>query len=541
MVDARDLLEAGRHCVVAIDQGTSSTKAIAVDGHGTVRASAHRPISQAHPAPGHVEQDATEIATSVSEAIDEVTSVIGDACTVVAVGISSQRESAVVWDRATGTPLGPLLGWQDRRTSAAADALRRDGTDTEIRRRTGLPLDPMFSALKLSWLLDAADPSRQRATAGEIAVGTVDSWLVATLTGEHQIEAGNASRTQLMNLGTVAWDDALLELFNIPRATLPTIERSDHRSAPIRSGRLAGTPITGVLGDSHAALFAHGLRTPGAVKATYGTGSSIMGLVDDLAALGEGVVGTVAWQTNATAYAGEGNILSTGATMVWLASLLDIEPAELFELAESNDESHTIDLVPAFAGLGAPWWDPGAVATLTGFDLGTSRRALAESCGDSIALQIEDVAAVFDSSGIRVEEMLVDGGPSRNDWLMQRQADLSQRRVTRRTESGLSALGAAHLAGASVGLFDADRPLSAAAHTSTFPPRLDPETARVRRERWHRAVARSRVPLDATSTPTERSTTARESQPPTEAPHTETPHTETPHTETPHTETRMTR
>lgn len=486
------MAEAPSPCVVSIDQGTSSTKAIAVDESGHVRATAHASISIAHPAPGHVEQNASEIAASVRSVIDAIASQLGSQTEIVGVGISSQRESAVMWDRTTGEPLGPMLGWQDRRTADAAQRLRSDGVVDEVRRRSGLPLDPMFSALKFAWLLENADAHR-RALDGEIAIGTVDSWLVNTLTGEHRIEAGNASRTQLMNVADVEWDEYLLDLFGIPAAVLPPIVRSDKPTAPILSGRLAGIPVLGVLGDSHAALYAHGVRAPGAIKATYGTGSSVMGLVADIDHLDEGVVATIAWQTGSTAFAGEGNILSTGATLVWLASVLDLEAKELMALAEAARAPGPVDLVPAFAGLGAPWWHEGAVATMSGFDLGTSRSDLAAAAADSVVLQVEDVVARFDHYGTPTTRILVDGGPADNDWLMQRQADLSQRNVVRRAEVGLSALGAAHLAGSVAGLFDSGQPLGAAGSADTFEPQLDPEAAAQRVQRWHTALDRSRL------------------------------------------------
>ncbi len=487
----------GRY-IVSIDQGTSSTKAIAVDEHGMVRATARRAISQAHPAPGHVEQDPIEILDSVYAAIDDVVEQLDGPHRVVAVGISSQRESAVIWERSTGRPLGPMLGWQDRRTTDAAEQIRQTGGAAEVRQRSGLPLDPMFSALKLSWLLDGVDLDRRRSRAGEIAVGTVDSWLVDSLTGLHRIEAGNASRTQLMNLASVSWDDALTDLFGIPMAALPTIARSDEATPAIRSGSLAGVPVTGILGDSHAALYAHGVRSPGSIKATYGTGSSVMGLVDGLDAMGDGLVSTIAWQTESTAYAGEGNVLATGAALVWLASILGVEPDELMRLAEENTDPAPVDLVPAVAGLGAPWWDERATALISGFDLGTSRSALAAAAADAVVLQIEDVVAAFDSPGRRCVELLVDGGPADNDWLVQRQADLSRRTIIRRADVGLSALGAAHLAGVSAGLYDGAEPLGALAERRVFEPSIDPSAAADRLARWHGAIRRARMSGEGT-------------------------------------------
>ncbi|MCU1445330.1 FGGY family carbohydrate kinase [Cryobacterium sp.] len=480
--------------VVAIDQGTSSTKVVVVDAAGAVVASGTVPIGQTHPHPGWVQQDAEEIFDSVVRGLTEATAGFGDR--IAAVGLSSQRESALVWDRATGVALGPVLGWQDRRTSATAADLTAAGHGDLVREVTGLPIDPMFSALKLGWLLDQVDPDRSRSRAGEICAGTVDSWLLFRLTGEHRIEAGNASRTQLLNLATVDWDDRLLALFGVPRATLPTVVASSAPSTPLLGVPTLppATRVLAVMCDSHAALYAHGVRTPGAVKVTYGTGSSVMGLSApgaDAATAG-GLVRTIAWQTDATAYAFEGNILSTGATMVWLAGLLGSTPAALFALAEAAPDDHGIDLVPAFAGLGAPWWDENAHALIIGLGLGSRPSDLARAAVESIPLQIEDVLAAVDAGGARIDRILVDGGPAGNDWLMQLQADLSQRDVVRPDVAALSALGVAHLAGAQAGIWSDADVLALPRRTSTFRPRQDADQSRHRRQRWLAAVAGAR-------------------------------------------------
>jgi len=501
--------------VIAIDQGTSSTKVVVVDAAGTVVATATVAIGQTHPHPGWVQQDAEEIFESVLHGLTEASTGFGDR--IVAVGLSSQRESALAWDRATGRALGPLLGWQDRRTSAAAADLTAAGHGDLVRGTTGLPIDPMFSALKLGWLLDSVDPDRSRSRAGDICVGTVDSWLLFRLTGEHRIEAGNASRTQLLNLDTVDWDDRLLTLFGVPRAVLPTIVAS---TAP--SAELVGVPalpprtrILAVMCDSHAALYAHGVRAPGAVKVTYGTGSSIMGLRPgtpvgspaDAGAAG-GLVRTIAWQTDAVAYAFEGNILSTGATMVWLAGLLGSTPAALFALAESAAADHGLDLVPAFNGLGAPWWDENAQALIIGLGLGTGAADLARAGAESIPLQIEDVLSAADTAadntdGARIDRILVDGGPAGNDWLMQLQADLSQRDVVRPDVAALSALGVAYLAGVQAGIWTDAAVLALPRTVTTFRPGPGADESRQRRQRWLAAVAgaRSRPAFSDLSTP----------------------------------------
>lgn len=475
------MAEQGRPLVVAVDQGTSATKALLVDGDGGVVARASRPLGQRHPRPGWVEQDAAELLESVRDAVEELRA--GAPGPLAGIALSSQRESAMAWDRSTGRPLSPVLGWQDRRTADAARALAdRAGRVREI---SGLPLDPMFSALKLSWILDEIDPERTRAGAGRIALGTVDSWLLWSLAGEHRIELGNAGRTQLLDLATGDWSDELLELFRIPRAALPELRDSDAPS------HLLGLPLGAVLGDSHAALYGHGAREAGEVKVTYGTGSSVMGLTDRPVA-GPGLVDTIAWRVGGrTARAFEGNILATGATLRWLADLLGVTGDELAALAESVEDSCGVDLVPAFAGLGAPWWDDDAVGIASGLQLGSGRAHLARAAFDSVALQIEDVLGAAErETGLSIRRILADGGPSRNAWLMQLQADLSGRDVHRHDGADLSALGAAALAAETLGIAER-RPPDSASHT-LFSPSATAD-AGARRARWSEAVARARL------------------------------------------------
>jgi glycerol kinase len=480
--------------VIAIDQGTSSTKAVAVDENGTIVAKIAIPLNQNHPEPGWVEQDADEIADSVVSALRELGR--GFPGRVAGVGISSQRESAVIWDRASGTALGPVLGWQDRRTTDEARRLTEAGSGDYVRASSGLPIDPMFSALKLAALLDAVDPDRTRSSRGEIVAGTVDSWLLARLTGEIRIETGNASRTQLLSLEAVDWDPELLELFRVPAEALPPVFASSAPSGAIVDiSELTGVRVHAVLGDSHSALYAHGVREPGTLKVTYGTGSSIMGLVnaEQAQAAVDGVVKTIAWQDEEVRYAFEGNILSTGATLVWLAAILAVTPAQLAELAQRSKSSGGVNLVPAFSGLGAPWWDAQATAILDGFTLGSTRSELAAAAFESIAFQVEDVLAAADSSALSpVASVLTDGGPTSNDWLMQLQADLSQRTIERADVAEASALGVAHLAGVGSGVWSADAVLRLPRARTRFEPRLDPGIAADRRTRWLGAVTRSR-------------------------------------------------
>lgn len=470
---------------VAVDQGTSATKALLVDADGSVVARTSVPLAQTHPQPGWVEQSPDALLDSVRTTVS--TLLDGVDTPVAGIGFSTQRESAVAWDRVTGQALSPVLGWQDRRTADRARALAVEAE--RVRVLSGLPLDPMFSALKLASILDEIDPDRRQAKAGRIAVGTVDSWLLHNLVGEHRIEIGNASRTQLLDLSTGDWSEELLDLFDIPRECLPTLRASD---APADRAVFEGVPLRAVLGDSHAALYGHGARTPGDVKVTYGTGSSVMGLTDAVVT-GPGLVGTIGWATGSTsavARAFEGNILATGATVAWLAQLLAITPDELDGLARSVADSAGIDLVPAFSGLGAPWWDEDAVGIVSGMQLGTGRAHLARAVFESVALQVEDVLEAAEAEiGIHVDRVLVDGRPSSNPWLMQLQADLSSRTVSRHDSAELSALGAAALAAETAGIVGA-LGFDKTDHTDFVPdPTVD---SAERRTRWARAVSRSR-------------------------------------------------
>lgn len=485
-----------RSSVLAIDQGTSATKCVLVDEGGRFVARGSAPLGETHPRPGWVEQDADAIWDSVRAAV--AACLDGqDAASVVAVGFSTQRESLVLWERDGGRALSPVISWQDQRGAALCDALRSADTERLVQARSGLPLDPMFSAVKARWLLDRHDPDRVRARAGELCLGTVDSWLLSRLSGEAVTEAGNASRTQLLDVHAVAWDDDLLALFGVPRACLPRVLPSTGPFPPVRGlPPLAdGTPVGAVLGDSHAALFGHGALAPGQVKATYGTGSSVMGLIDAPADLRAGLCLTIGWMTDRPSYAAEGNIRSAGATLRWLAGILGIEVAELVAtgLGASSDG---VVLVPGFGGLGAPWWDRDAVGLLTNLTLGTSRAALARAALESVVFQVADLVEAIAHSVGRVDTLFVDGGATRSDGLMQMQADRSGCTILRAREPELSALGAAHLAGLSVGLWSRadldllprprdrfDRQADADAHEDTQPVTDN--------RRWHDAVARA--------------------------------------------------
>lgn len=479
--------------VLAVDQGTGSTRTVFVDHTGRVAAGSQVAVRLSSPAHGWVEQDPREILASVITTMNGAVS--RSPGTISTIGISSQRESALVWDARSGEPLYAMLGWQDRRTAGRADALGDDVAQM-VRDRSGLPLDPMFSALKCQWLLDEVDPDRRRAMAGEIRVGTVDAWLARVLTGDDRIEAGNASRTQLMNIRTLEWDPELLELFGVPLSALPPIVSSDTVTSTVTGvgEGIDGLRIGGFLGDSHAALFAHGVRDPGSVKVTYGTGSSIMGLTSRPVDVASGLVESVAWVRNTPAVAFEGNILSTGGTLVWLGKILDRTPEELADLARHAPDHAGVNFVPAFAGLGAPWWDDQARALIDGFDLATDPAALARAAIESIPLQIEDVLERADAVvGERLSTVLADGGPARNAWLMQLQADLSGRRVIRPTEAGLSAIGAAQMAGLASGVWTEADLHSHQVERDEYVPSSERASFDARRHSWAAAVNRSRL------------------------------------------------
>ncbi|MES9539603.1 FGGY family carbohydrate kinase [Actinomadura sp. NPDC000600] len=487
----------GDEVILALDQGTSSTKALLVDRHGRVLARASHPLGRSHPRPGWVEQSPDEIWTSVRTATRRCLDGC-DPARVTAVGISNQRESMLLWDRRTGEPVTPVLSWQDRRTAARCADLLAAGYGEKVWEVTGLPLDPMFSATKGAWLLDHADPDRSRSLRGDLCLGTIDSWLLSRFGGEHVIEIGNAARTQLLDVRTGRWDQRLLELFGIPPEVLPRVVAS---TGPFPSVRGLpplpdGVPVAAVLGDSHAALFAHAGWLPGRVKATYGTGSSVMALHSDTTAVGAGLCLTIAWSAgpgsgpgeDSIAHAVEGNILSSGATLRWLADTVGRTPAELADLADGAS-SDGVHLVPAFGGLAAPWWDSTAQAALVGMTLATGLPQLARAALESTAFQVEDVV---DAVG-QHETLLADGGAAANASLMQIQADIGGRQVHQSLVSDLSPIGAAHMAGLACGLWTRGRLEELDRPARVFSPRTGAADRRRMRSAWHQAVSRARA------------------------------------------------
>lgn len=483
-----------RDLVLAIDQGSSATKALLVDSHGRIIARTSVAITEHRPHPGWVELSPEEIRRSIGDAAAALLADVRPE-RLAGVAIANQRETTLIWERRTGKPLHQAISWQDCRTAAFCDGLRAAGHAPLIRRLSGLPLDPMFSAAKARYLLDAVDPDRARARRGDIVVGTVDAWLMATF-GASVIEAGNASRTQLLRVADVRWDDTLLSLFGIPSACLPEIVASTGPFPTVRGVAPVpdGTPILAVLGDSHAAIFAHGIFEPGRIKATYGTGSSVAALVDAPPSSESGLCASIAWQTErpGPAFMAEGNIRSSGATLAWLSRVLDVSVDELLTMAAGAGTQAPI-LVPGFDGLGAPWWDAHAVGILSGLRLDTTRAELALAALRSIPLQINDVIERLRALGPPIDDINVDGGPTRSDLLMQLQADISALPVLRPESAELSALGVAMLGGVSSGWWDLDK----LSRRQTARRRFAPDAAHLDRDdllaRWRDALARARL------------------------------------------------
>ena len=479
--------------VLAIDQGTSATKCVLVDQGGRIVARASAPVGERYPQPGWVEQDAEEIWISVRSAVAQC--LAPQSRRIAAVGLSTQRESALVWRADDAQALTPLLSWQDQRTVELRDTLAANGGEALVRARSGLPLDPMFSALKIRWLLDRIDPDRRASRNGELRAGTIDAWLLARLGHDDSIEVGNASRTQLLNVRTAGWDDELLSLFDIPSAMLPRVvpSRVPRGNAGKLHPALEGVPIHAVMADSHAALFAHGAHAAGDVKATMGTGSSVMGLIRDATCTHPGLCLTVAWDAGqGPVLAVEGNVRAAGSTLRWAADLFELD-AETAAAEASQAEAAGLCLVPGFNGLGAPHWDPHAVGLISGLTLSTNRAQILAAALDSIAHQIADVMDAMDASVPGVRRLLVDGGPSRNARLRDLLASYIGRPVVHCTDPELSALGVAHLAGVGAGVWDMDalRGLPRAQQTTPVPASNDRASAA--RCAWARAVARARL------------------------------------------------
>jgi len=494
--------------ILSLDQGTTSSRAILFDGAGNPVGTAQQEFAQMYPQTGWVEHDATELWRTQRAVARSVLQTNGvKASEVEAVAITNQRETTVLWDRATGMPVANAIVWQDRRTAAQCDRLRAQGHAALIQRKTGLVLDAYFSGTKLQWLLDNVPGVRARATRGELAFGTVDSWLIWNLTGgrRHVTDPSNASRTLLFNIHRLQWDAELLRLFDIPRAVLPQLVPSSG-IVDVTDPALFGLPlrIAGVAGDQQAATFGQACFAPGMAKNTYGTGCFMLMNTGTTAVTSQHkLLSTVAWGGPAqvpialrTCYALEGSVFVAGAAVQWLRDGLGIirSAEEVQALAEQVDDTGDVYLVPAFAGLGAPHWDGHARGALLGLTRGTSAAHIARAALESIALQTADVfGAMAKDSGIALRELRVDGGASRNDLLMQLQADYLGVPVVRPRVTETTALGAAYLAGLATGFWSGADGLSEQwAVDRRFVPRIDGATRARKLARWQQAVARSK-------------------------------------------------
>jgi glycerol kinase len=486
--------------VIAIDAGTTGVRAFAVRDDGTSAGIAYREFTQHFPRPGWVEHDAMEIWTAVQTTLAELTGSLDEP--VAAVGITDQRETLVAWDRRSGAPVHRAIVWQDRRTAARCDALRDEGFEPEVRATTGLVLDPYFTATKAEWLLTEGGVE----VTSQLALGTIDAWVLWNLTGgpdggAFATEPSNASRTMLFDIRSMAWSGPLLERFGVPTTALPEVQPSSGRfgRTAVGVGCPAGIPVSGIAGDQQAALFGQACLEPGMAKNTYGTGSFVLMHVGDRCPEPvEGLLTTVAWSLadGTTAYALEGAIFVTGAAVQWLRDGLGvIERAdEMAELAASVDDSDGCMLVPAFTGLGSPWWDPYARGTIVGITRGTTRAHLARAVLDAISLQTLDVVeAMCESSGHPIPALKADGGAAANDLLLQIQADDLQVPVSRPVVHETTALGAAYLAGLAEGFWESLDDVSANwALDREVLPAVDRAGADAAYARWLRAVERAR-------------------------------------------------
>ncbi|HEX4856457.1 MAG TPA: glycerol kinase GlpK [Limnobacter sp.] len=493
--------------ILALDQGTTSSRAIVFNSDAKVVASSQQEFQQIFPKAGWVEHRPMDIWNTqlacAREAISRAGIKPGD---IAAIGITNQRETTVVWNRKTGEPIYNAIVWQDRRTAGFCDRLREQGKAAAIRRATGLELDSYFSATKIHWILKNVEGAQALAEAGELAFGTVDSWLIWNLTGgrTHVTDASNASRSMLLNIETLKWDSDLLQLFGIPDSMLPTVCSSSGVIANSEASLLgAEIPIAGVAGDQQAATFGQTAFKPGEAKNTYGTVClMLMNTGAEVVESHNRLLTTVGWRVNGqTSYMLEGSVFMGGAVVQWLRDGLGIiqKSSDVQALAASVPNTDGVCLVPAFAGLGAPHWDPYARGTLVGMTRGTTKAHIARAALESIALQTVDLVQAMQRDGAKpLTELRVDGGASNDNLLMQIQADLLGVPVVRPTVTETTALGAAYLAGLAVGVFDSEESLLANWQVDArFEPAMSIDERGALLDRWHRAVERSRGWADA--------------------------------------------
>jgi len=487
--------------VLALDQGTTSSRAILFDEKGVPKTVAQREFPQIFPQPGWVEHDAKEILATQREVAREAVRVADISLKdLMAIGITNQRETTIVWDRQTGEPIHNAIVWQDRRTAPQCEELKQVGAESLVRERTGLVIDPYFSGTKIAWLLDNVPGARPRAERGELAFGTVDTWLVWHLTGNrtHVTDVSNASRTMLFNIHMNDWDEELLALLRVPRAILPDVHPSTHAFGMVPKS-LLGEPIVigGIAGDQQAAAFGQGCHRAGMAKNTYGTGCfMLLHTGDKVIRSQSGLISTSCAQTGGLEFALEGSVFVGGAVVQWLRDGLEFfsSSAEVEKLAAGVLDSGDVYMVPAFTGLGAPYWDPHARGAIVGLTRGTGRGHIARAALESIAFQsAELLEAMQKDSGQKLSELRVDGGAAANDLLMQFQADLLGVPVARPKVLETTALGAAYLAGLTTALWNSREEV--ASHWQLdrrFEPSMSRDEAAEKMKRWREAVSRAR-------------------------------------------------
>ncbi|MFO7767772.1 MAG: glycerol kinase GlpK [bacterium] len=488
--------------ILAVDQGTTSSRAIIFSRDGAVQASAQREFAQHYPEPGWVEHDASEIWSTQAGVISEAAARAGlRGGDLAAIGITNQRETTVVWDRSTGEPIAPAIVWQDRRTADLCDELKQAGHADIIAEKTGLFVDAYFSGPKLRWILDHVEDARRRAEAGDLAFGTIDCWLMWNLSGGllHITDATNASRTMLYNIHEGRWDSDLLELLQVPPEVLPEVRSSSEIYGETDADLFATPiPLAGIAGDQQAALFGQMCLEEGMVKNTYGTGGfMVLNTGERAAASRNRLLTTIGWQREGkVTYALEGSVFIAGGVVQWLRDGLGIisSPSEVERLANSVPDNGGVYLVPAFAGLGAPHWDPFARGTIIGITRGTEAGHIARAALEAIAYQTFDVLeAMQDDAGMAIKELRVDGGAAVDDTLMQFQADLMGIPAVRPTTLETTALGAAYLAGLAVGFWEGTDELQAQWEADhIFEPSMASGRAEELLADWHRAVERAR-------------------------------------------------
>ena len=490
--------------ILAIDQGTTGTTALLLDGAGGVLGRAGREIAQVYPEPGWVEHSPREILDSCLHVVDKLLAETGvSPKQIEAIGIANQRETTLVWDRYTGVPVSNAVVWQCRRSATICDALEGQGMGPPIREKTGLPIDPYFSATKIRWLLDNVPSGQARAENGDLLFGTVDTWLLWNLTGRavHATDVTNASRTMLYDITELAWDDDLLDALDIPRVMLPDVWPSSGIFGRTQPELFRGQeiPIAGVAGDQHAALFGQACFRPGMIKSTYGTGCFVLANTGDTRVSSQsGLITTIAWDIgDGVTYALEGSVFSAGATVQWLRDGLGIiqSSKDVNTLAESVDDNGGVYLVPAFTGLGAPYWDPDARGTIVGLTRGSTAGHLARAALEATAYQTRGVVeAMAADTGLGIDVLRVDGGGSASRLMMQHQADMLGVPIERCAVAETTALGAGYLAGLAVGMWDGpDEIESLWSSDATFVPEMPAAEQHTLYGEFQRAVERARA------------------------------------------------